>query len=139
MKVRLHWTIRLRRWAARTGKKAGRYLVSLAISIAAMLILMDALGIYYGQETASDIAARAAVAAAQVLRQGADRSLAEKEALAMTERSLARFERIEFRGSEVEVTVVYKTRSIIFRHVPWLKNWLTITASGVHSSASSRS
>ncbi len=132
MKVKLRWTIRLKTWAAKAGRKTGRYLASFAASIAVMLLVLDALGIYFSHQTAAEIAARAAVAASQTLRQGGDRAQAEKETELLVERSLAKFKGIEFRGQVVRVTISYKARSIVFRHVPGVKRFVTITATGRH-------
>jgi len=134
VQVRLRWTIRLKKWAAKAAKTAVRYVGAVLFSIMMMIVAMDGLGLYFAQQTATEIATRAAVAASQTLRQGSDRESAEREALAQTERSLATFKGIQFRGSEVEVTVVYKARSIAFKHIPGMRKFLTITASGRYSS-----
>lgn len=131
VKVKVRRSIRFRRWTVRAAKKLVGYLTPILIGIVIMLLVIDSLGVYSSYESARDMATRAAVVAHQVLEQSSnDKSLAERQASAMIERNLATFKGIEFRGSEVEVTIVYKARSMILKYIPWVKNLTTITASG---------
>lgn len=132
-KIRVKPTVRLKRWAIKAAKRLGRYLVSVLVSILVMSIVIDGLNIYFGHESAKDIATRAAVVASQVLEQGGDRVLAEKQASRETERNLAEFKGIKFADKEVEVTIVFRSRSIILKYIPWVGKFTTITASGSYS------
>ncbi len=131
MKVQVRWSIRFRRWILRAAKKLPGYLAPILIGMAIMLIVIDSLGVYSSRDSARDMATRAAVVAHQALEQsGNDENLAERQASDLIERNLATFKGIEFRDGEVEVTIVYKARSMILKHIPWVKNLTTITASG---------
>ena len=88
---------------------------------------------FSSHEIAKDIVTRAAVVASQVLERGGSRSLAEREASALSERNLAKFKGIEFRDREVEVSIIYQARSIIvLKHLPWVKKFAIITTSGTY-------
>lgn len=131
-KIRVKRTVRLRRWSLKVVKRLRHYLISISVSILVMFIVTDGLGIYFSHEEAGDIATRAAVVAAQVLEQGADRSLAESQAAALSERNLAEFKGIEYGDHEVRVSIVYQGRSVILKRLPWVKKLTVISASGSH-------
>ena len=132
MKVEVRRSIRFKRWMRRHYKKAIHYVIFILITVLIMLIVSDGLAVYYGHQSASDIASRAAVVASQVLELGGDRTSAEEEASRDCERNLAELVRIEFLEEEVKVTIVFQARSVIFKHLPCGRGFTTITASGTH-------
>ena len=119
----------LGRWTQKTAKSTAKFLLRIVLSIIVVLILIDAFTIYSSHGTAEEIASRALVVACQVLEQGGDSNIAREEATNECERNLAELKNIRITDRQVEVTVLYDSRSMILKHIPWVSKFTTIVGS----------